>query len=63
MIDRSFSETDLRVMLESATGYRADPLPGRWSIETSHNGLPWEVIVELDDDMELLVVVTAFPIG
>jgi hypothetical protein len=27
MLDRSFSETNLREMLETATGYRQTPLP------------------------------------
>jgi hypothetical protein len=63
MIDRSFNETELRAMLESATNYRADDIPGRWVIETSHQFRPWEVIVEPDVPLKTLVVVTAYPVG
>ncbi|HEY1684624.1 MAG TPA: hypothetical protein VGG19_07680 [Tepidisphaeraceae bacterium] len=30
MMDRSFNETDLRQMLESAKSYQPDHTPGRW---------------------------------
>ena len=60
MIDRQFSETDLRDMPERAGGYRIDPVPGRFAIDTAHAGRAWVVIVEPDDAAELLVVVTAF---
>lgn len=60
MIDRRFSETDLRLMMTRATGYREDYESGRWVVETHHESQPWEVIVEPDDVDELLVVITAF---
>ena len=63
MIDRGFSETDLRQMLEAANGYRADVVPGRWVVETTHENRPWEVIVEPDYALTLLVVVTAYAVG
>ena len=62
MEDRSFNELDLRAMLETASGYRPDVVDGRWVIETRDAGGSWEVIVEPDDMLELLVVVTAFPV-
>ena len=62
MIDRSFSETELREMLEAATAYRPDPSPGRWIIETRHTNAAWEVIVEPDAQEQKLIVVTAFPV-
>ena len=46
MRDRGFNETDLRLMLEDASGYHKDVEAGRWVIETSHDQKPWEVIVE-----------------
>jgi len=61
MVDREFTEVDLRRMLEMAHTYRPDIVEGRWVIMTSHQGNPWEVIVEPDFDAELLVVVTAYP--
>lgn len=62
MADRRFNEVDLRRMLQHATGYRADIMEGRWVVEVSHVATPWEVIVEPDDTVQLLVVVTAYPL-
>ena len=62
MIDRSFSEIDLREMLERATGFRPDVTHGRWVVETTHNRRAWEVIVEPDDAAKRLIVVTAYPL-
>ncbi len=62
MIDRSFDEVELRVMLEWARGYRPDVVPGRFLIETAREGQPWEVIVEPDAVAELLIVVTAYAV-
>jgi hypothetical protein len=61
MVDRQFSEVDLRRMLEYATGLRDDVVEGRWIVETWHEKDPWEVIVEPDFDARTLVVVTAYP--
>ena len=61
MEDRSFTELDLRGMLEAATGYRKDIAPGRWVIEAKRGRTPWEVIVEPDPSLETLVVITAYP--
>lgn len=63
MIDRSFSEADLRLMLDDATSYHEDHEAGRWAIETTHDGRAWEVIVEPVDDEQVLVVVTAYPVN
>lgn len=60
MEDRSFSEVELRQMLEDARGYREDVVDGRWIVETRWRGQLWEVIVEPDDEVKLLVVVTAY---
>jgi len=62
MVDRRFTEVDLRQMLEEAAGYRRDLLPGRWVIETRLRKRGWEIIVEPDTVLELLVVVTAYPL-
>jgi uncharacterized protein DUF4258 len=63
MVDRQFSEVDLRRMLEYAAGMREDVVEGRWIIETRHASRPWEVIVEPDFDTRTTVVVTAYPRG
>ena len=62
MMDRRFTEADLRGMLEEASGHHADVVSGRWVIQASHDGLPWEVIVEPDDSVPCLVVITAYPV-
>ena len=62
MLDRRFTEVDLRRMLERAGGYRVDVVDGRWVIETLHHRKDWEVIVEPDDGQKLLMVVTAYPV-
>ena len=53
MIDRGFSEVDLRMMLEKASGYRKNVVEGRWVIATKHQQRHWEVIVEPDDETNL----------
>jgi hypothetical protein len=62
MVDRGFSEADLRLMLEDAAGYHINHEPGRWVIETMHAGMHWEVVVEPDTTIRVLVIVTAYPI-
>jgi hypothetical protein len=61
MADRRFMEVDLRRMLHVATHHRRDLVEGRWAIETRHRRRRWVVIVEPDDSVQLLVVVTAYP--
>lgn len=60
MEDRSFTELDLRAMLEAATGYHKDVAPDRWVIEAKWGRQPWEVIVEPDKSLKILVVITAY---
>ena len=63
MEDRAFNEIDLRRMLEHADGHRPDILEGRFVIEARHASTSWEVIVEPDERRQLLVVITAYPVG
>ena len=60
MIDRGFSEVDLRQMLEDATDYQRDIEPGRSVIATVHDNRRWTIIVEPDTALQLLVVITAY---
>jgi hypothetical protein len=62
MVDRRFSEVDLRSMMEAAMDLRENDAPGRWVVATFHEGTPWEVIVEPDQQDKLLVVITAYPL-
>lgn len=63
MIDRQFNEADLRSMLEVATRFRPSSEEGRFIIETIHDHRSWEVVVEPDPAICVLIVVTAYPRG
>ncbi len=63
MEDRDFTGVDLRQMLESANGHRADALEGRFVVESALHGRKWEVIVEPDARARRLVVITAYRLG
>jgi hypothetical protein len=63
MIDRSFSEVDLRTMLEHPKGHRPDIVDGRWLIVAVHHKRTWEIVVEPDGDTKRLVIITAYPHG
>lgn len=58
----NFTEVDLRSMLERASTLSPDVMEGRFAIATRHAGRPWEVIVEPDDEDQLLLVITAYPV-
>ena len=62
MLDRRFTEVDLRTMLDVASAFRRDVAPERWVIDTRHARRSWEVIVEPDAEAQLLVVITAYPV-
>ena len=62
MVDRDFNELAVPRMLTIATSFRPDVVPDRWTISTRHRRAPWEVIVEPDSAVQLLVVVTAYPV-
>ena len=63
MEERGFSEIELRAMLDAATQCVAGHQSGRWLVETIHVGRRWCVVVEPDSDEQILMVVTAYPIG
>jgi len=60
MLDRGFTESDLREMLEDARAVRPDAAPGRYLIETRFGGRRWEVIMEPDEAAKVVIVVTAY---
>jgi len=60
MIDRRFSETDLRAMLADAHSFEPDVEEGRFLIRTKHGRRTWEVVVEPDRRSQVLAVVTAY---
>ena len=61
MVQRGFSETDLRTMLPGASAIRPSEEVGRWTAVTSLGPVPWVVVVEPDPD-ERLLVITAYPV-
>jgi hypothetical protein len=63
MIDRRFTEVDLRTMLKGASACRRSPGGGRWAIESRLRGRSWEVVVEPDEEAELVVVIAAYPVA
>jgi hypothetical protein len=63
MVDRRFTELELREMLERAEGYRGDIVEGRFVIDARRRRKRWEIIVEPDPAVKRLVVVTAYPLG
>ena len=63
MVDRRFTEVELREMLEGAEGYRTDIVEGRFVVDARHRRNRWEVIVEPDSAAKRLVVITAYPLG
>ena len=62
MVDRDFTETDLRLMMADARDYHWDVAPGRWIIHGRLAGRSWEVIVEPLPEERVLFVVTAYPV-
>lgn len=62
MSDRRFTEVDLRRMMEHATVYDPDVVEGRWAIKARHHRRTWEIVVEPDYELRLLVVITAYPV-
>jgi len=63
MLDRGFTEVELREMLEEAESYEPDIVEGRFVVETRHRRKRWQVIVEPDTVARRLVVVTAYAAG
>lgn len=62
MIDRDFSEADLRLMIEVANRMRSGGSAGRWVLETVHLAAAWEVVVEPDELDRVIVVITAYKV-
>lgn len=62
MIDRGFTDVDLRLMLERAIRIRPSRSAGRFLVETVHDGDAWEVILEPDERDRVIVVITAFQV-
>jgi len=62
MVDRGFTEIELRLMMNRASSLRRDVVAGRWAAVTRHRKRPWEVVIEPDFDVQRIVVITAYPV-
>lgn len=62
MVDRDFTEIDVRRMLIVANVLGPDIVPGRWVVASRHRRRAWEVTVEPDAARQVFVVVTAYPL-
>ena len=62
MLDRRFSEVDLRHMMERALGLTRCEEPDRWMVDTRHDNRSWQVLVEPDPLDRMMVVITAYPV-
>jgi hypothetical protein len=60
MVDRGFNEVDLREMLEHAEQFRPSASGGRFVVLTSFQGRYWDVVVEPDESLRQLLVITAY---
>jgi hypothetical protein len=60
MIDRGFNEVDIRHMLDEADDYRPSASEGRFVITCSFQHQDWEVVVEPDQVVQRLLVITAY---
>jgi len=62
IVDREFSEIDLRIMIENASGCIRNKVKGRWLIKTKHKKKSWEIIIVPDFEEKVIVVITAYPV-
>lgn len=62
MLDRDFSEIEIRTMLEGALALERAEEPGRWLVLARHGGVLWGIVVEPEYDAHVLAVITAFPL-
>jgi hypothetical protein len=60
MQERGVTEVALRAMLRWAVGLRPSELEGRFVVETKHERRVWEVIVEPDEELQRIAVVTVY---
>lgn len=60
MVDRGFTEADLRLMLQEAFEWEVDKEPGRFLVRTRWDGDVWEIPVEPDWETQRLVIITAY---
>ncbi len=62
MLDRSFTEADVRAILEDPETIEPNHEPGRWAIRTRYHGSVWEVVVEPLYNEQVVLVITAYKV-
>jgi hypothetical protein len=62
MSKRRMTETDLRLLLEEASGLTPSKEPGRWIALCRFEGAPWHVVVEPDLQTLRLVAITMYKV-
>jgi hypothetical protein len=60
MYERGASEIDVRDMLERARQVIAGPVVGRFIVASRLDGIRWQIVVEPDEDLHRVVVVTVY---
>ena len=63
MIERGFSEVDVREILEEAIALSPGSRPDRWVAKCLWRGKRWDVILEPDPTVRVVVVVTGYRVG
>jgi hypothetical protein len=63
MVQRRFTEVELRDMMERALGVEPSREYGRWVLSVRRGGKSWEVVVEPDLDKGVVKVLTAYEVG
>jgi archaeosine-15-forming tRNA-guanine transglycosylase len=57
---RGFNETDLRILITDAAGFRPSDVEGRFVLHSRLGADEWRVVVEPDFEEHKLIVVTAW---
>jgi hypothetical protein len=57
---RDLTELEVRAMLERANKYRPDPIDWRFQIPARHRRQPWIVVVEPNEMLKKLVIITVY---
>ncbi len=57
---RGFNETDLRIMVSDAAGFRESHVEGRFVLHSHLGDEQWRIVVEPDYEEHTVIVVTAW---
>jgi hypothetical protein len=60
MIDRGFTEVDVRRMIDDATDVEPSIETGRWNVTSRHDRRLWILVLEPDEIARVVLVITAY---